>query len=243
MGIFDSLFGIGLSTEANWIDTYYGQEAEQGAQFIDGMAKEKRYIAKNTSLVRKWFENLSQYIKSMDCHHHLVSIQFALLDQGNEFWSSDEFDIVLNNAYTNQLRSDLLNKHLEHQVIGVADGMLAWSRFMDHPTKPVLVGEWGGSHMGNHLTCLETELHTGIWAMSMTNLSGVTGFWWANEMDQGELYEHFGSLNAFWHGYDRRNCNLKTQEATILIPCLSLKIIPFAEKLDATSNSPWTCLL
>lgn len=217
-GYSKALFGISLCTEVSWIDPYYGFEARPGAFIKDGMAQEKSRIPRQRELIEEWFREMVRFVKETDVHQHPVSIQFARLEDGIEAWQNPEFEIVLNNVYRTAMSSSHLSERVDHAIAGMADGSLAWSRYADCPAKPRLIAEWGGHHMANVLSSLDAELHTGIWGMSMTDLSGVTGFWWANEIDRGDLYRRFAPIHRFWKDYDRRGKKLLCDEGTVVLP-------------------------
>ena len=216
-GYSKALFGISLCTEVTWIDPYHGYEALPGAFIRDGMAQNRSRLPKKRGLVEDWFRKMARFVKETDIHQHPVSIQFASLEDGIEAWHTPEFEIVLNNLYRPVLKSPHLTEHVDRPIAGMADGGLAWSRYADYD-KPKLIAEWGGHHMANVLSALDADLHTGAWAMSMTDLSGVAGFWWSNEVDRANLYHRFTPIHRFWKGYDRRGKNLSCGEGNVVLP-------------------------
>lgn len=216
-----ALFGLCLCTEVSWIDPFFGYKAEEGAFIKDGMAEKLIAIEPQVDLVHEWFRQVARHVKETDIHGHPISIQLAQMKDGAVTWTIPEFEIVLNNAYRAHLASEHLRVHVELPMEGMADGALAWSRFAEHGGKPKLVAEWGGSHMANVMSALEAELQTGAWAMSMTDLAGVTGFWWSNEVDQEDLYKHFAAVARFWDSYDRRARHLVSSEAVVSIPIVN----------------------
>jgi hypothetical protein len=228
------LLGISLCTETNWVDPYLGFQANPGGFEVEGMTEPRFAIPKNSARVREWFQTLAQRVKKMDIHKHILTLQFAILTEGKEFWDEPEFEFAFNNAYTNQFWAPELDEELGRPVDGVADGMLAWSRYVSAEGKPTLIGEWGGHFFANNKSTLETQLHVGSWAVSMTELGGLSGFWWTNRLHQSNMYHHFSALRNFWGDYDRRNKNLRSIELPVLLE------FQFAgeEKLEAFSKHP-----
>lgn len=210
-GYSTALMGLGLCTEVGWVDPYHGFQSEPSATRIDGVTRDRQPIPRDQELVVSWFRSMADFVRASDVHGHMVTIQFAKLEDGNEAWEQPEFDIVLNNAYRGQLTSGLVNDSNSTVPQGVVDGFLAWERTIGHNLKPRLVAEWGGHHQHNVRSCLETELRLGIWALSMSELSGITGFWWADAIDQSNLYHLFGAVHRFWGTYDRRGKELRSQ--------------------------------
>lgn len=216
-GYSTALMGIGLCTETGWLDPYHGFQADIDAPVVGGAAREQKRINQRRELVVDWYRSISRYVRSMDIHEHIVTLQFAKLDDGNEAWEYPEFEIVLNNAYAGQLTSHWLAKYLEQPIEGTADGFLAWSRHLGRKDKPSLVAEWGGHHLHNASSCLKTELRTGAWAISMSDISGISGFWWYTEVDRFNLYPQFSAVQKFWDGYDRREKSLHSELVDVLI--------------------------
>lgn len=216
-GYSTSLMGLCLCTEANWIDTYRGMQASANSEFRDGSAVTMEQCVRRSQTVVDWFKSLSRYVKRNDIHNHLVTIQFALIGSGSEAWPNTEFEIVMNNGYTKDLVSKELSEKLGHKVRGVADGFLAWEHTLRRTDKPLLMAEWGGSYLANYRQNLETELHTGVWAMSMTEMAGISGFWWAQEIENGDLYNHFTGVSRFWTNYDRRKKGLRSSELSVWV--------------------------
>lgn len=206
-----SLFGITLCSEIDWIDPFYGEEAPDDSTVADGVAQDKRPIQKDRSGVEAWFARLAQYVRNTDCHGHLVTVQRSHLEDSQRLWANPEFDVIFPNSYRTQLESSLVTKQLDRPACGIADGCIGLTRHFQDQKKPVLIAEWGGHHLQNPPAVLGADLHTGIWAMSMSELSGVTGFWWWIDLDHANLYGNFRALSAFWNGVDRRNKGLTSR--------------------------------
>lgn len=205
------LFAIVLCTELNWIDPYNGLEAKPGVFFVEGAATETTRIHKEHNLIARYFASLSDYVSQIDVHDHLVTVQFALLSTGNEFWSDDRFDIMLNNFYTPQFRAPQVSAQLGREAEGVVDGLWAYAKhFSALGNQPLLVAEWGGHHVNNSRPELATQHHAGIWASALSGLSGVTGFWWWSAVNELNLYPQYAALDRFLAGHDRRGKNLES---------------------------------
>lgn len=210
-GYSRALAGIVLCTEVDWVDPYNGQFASETAERSNGNAVNTVRFKPRQQAVQDWFRGLSNYVKDVDIHDHLVSVQFAKLNNGNEFWVHPEFEIVLNNCYDDEISSGEVAAQVGHRTDGLIEGIYGWSRhFSSEFKKPRMIGEWGGSAFLNARSGLETALHVGIWTQAVSDLSGVTGYWWVHEIEQSHLYPHFEALSRFLAGLDRRGQRLRS---------------------------------
>lgn len=71
------------------------------------------------------------------------------------------------------------------------------------PTKPVLIGEFGlatpkwglSEHMKQDNEAV--HFHNSLWASAFTGTSGTTMFWWWDQLDRQDAYDHYRPLAAF----------------------------------------------
>ncbi|MFO7870802.1 MAG: DUF5060 domain-containing protein [Kiritimatiellia bacterium] len=76
--------------------------------------------------------------------------------------------------------------------------------------KPVLVTEFGGSHMAGGLRHLKDALHAALWSSTCISLGGAPMFWWWQLVDEENLYAEFKPVTRFMKGEDRRNPEMRT---------------------------------
>lgn len=75
--------------------------------------------------------------------------------------------------------------------------------------KPVLVTEFGGSHMAASTAHLRQDLRVGLWTSTATALAGTPLFWWWQVIEEQNLYPLFSSLSRYMDGEDRRDPELQ----------------------------------
>ena len=221
-GYSPALFGISISTETDWADLYNGHQCDRTEEVIDGRSYPNHHIPKDIRTVNAWLRRISDYIREVDIHDHLVTTQFSMPDSGHDLWKMPEFDVALNNCYLSAF--PVFYKYAESSG-GAAEALFGWTRLHDVGKKPKLLAEWGGSHMQNTSERLATDLHAGLWSIAMTDCGGTTGYWWWNEIDDANLYGDFNALHRFLSGYDRRGKHLKSRQGRV------------AKKLDLAGNA------
>lgn len=216
-GYSPALMGLVLCSEIEWIDPYLGRQAAARAQTRFGAAIHTQSIPADPVMVEDWLARLAEFVKQSDIHGLPVTVHRNRMERDESTWSRPQFDLVLSNAYDSQLQSSSITNALGRPANGIADGIVGWSRhFSMQSSKPRLVAEWGGHHIRNSPNTLAAQLHVGIWSMAMTDLSGVMGFWWWNEIDQTDMYHHFAALARFLQGRDLRQREFRCEEARVL---------------------------
>lgn len=212
----------GVMTEAEWTEPYYRslkRWKEKDIPNVDWIPKPYASSAHKEPFA-DWLSKTAGYMRDLDAHPHPVSVHFSNPEHGIEVWSLPNIDIVHNNAYT-EFVSWWSSGHLKG-TDAVADVMLAFGYVYNRYSKkkPLMIGEWGGSPLKNDLTHLTAELHTGIWAMSMTRVAGVGGYWWWNLIDARSLYPNFKALASYMKGEDRRGRGYRSAYAKLTFPPL-----------------------
>ncbi|MBN2301148.1 MAG: DUF5060 domain-containing protein [Lentisphaerae bacterium] len=215
----------GVMTEAEWVEPYYrslGRLTGKNIPQVDWVPFDYS-ASEHKQPFNEWLSRTADYIKSTDSHEHLVTVHFSNPEHGTEVWGGANLDIVHNNTYTEFVSWWGAGRLASSD--GVADVMLAFSDIYDRYSKdkPLMVGEWGGSPLKNDQMHLVAELHTGIWAMSMTRIAGIGGYWWWNLVDAKSLYSHFSALANFLNGEDRRGKHYKSAYAKIEFPLSATK--------------------
>jgi hypothetical protein len=97
-------------------------------------------------------------------------------------------------------------------------------------SKPVLITEFGGSHMAAGLKHLSETLHAALWASVGIPLGGAPMFWWWGLIEEENLYPKFAALAAFMKGEDprgpqRRMCQPELRVNGEPAPGVSLKCL------------------
>lgn len=218
-GYSPALFGISLSTETDWFEPYDGRRCDHAEEVVGGISQPNYPVKKEPKVVNNWLQQMLQFMRQTDIHHHIMTTQFSKVENGHDCWKLPEFDFALNNCYEGVFEQ--MWSHVDSPG-GTVEALLGWSRLHDVKNKPKLLAEWGGSHMQNSHSRLAAELHVGTWALALTDCAGSTGYWWWNEIDHANLYSHYLALHKFLDGYDRRGKNLKSLQCDVLTKISSL---------------------
>ncbi len=200
-GYSTAIAWYGILTEAEWTEAY-GAGGKTRNTFLD------------------WIAATGGYIRDTDAQPHLVSAHFSNPGNGLDMWRRDNVDVVHNNAYTFFTEFWERDQFAESQ--GVADVIYVFGKVYEPYSreKPLMIGEWGGDANGNRKQQLVAELHTGLWAMTMTRTAGIGGYWWWNLVDADNLYDRFKSIAVFMKGEDRRGKNYKSERAKLTYPSI-----------------------
>ncbi len=207
----------GVITECEWVEAYYRGTTKKPYQKknLENMPQ-PFHTTEHMHKVIDWNEEVAEYLRRADAHPHMVSTHFSVPTHGTEVWARDYIDIVHNNAYTT------FTKFWERENFtaseGVADIIHVFADIYRRTycnRQPLIIGEWGGSPIGNTEQQLQVELHTGNWAMLMTETAGVTGFWWWNLVDAHELYNEHEAIARYMEGEDHRGKDLKQARAKL----------------------------
>ncbi len=162
-------------------------------QFTDGWSR-------NRSSVIAWHQEMADYIRSMDCHRHLITTSSS--ESGFEpIWNHPTIDLVQVHHYGTPVIGPFKTTTLE----------LAQTY-----QKPVIFGEYGagsvnGMNSETNVSSLpepyKTQmieglvLHNGIWSAFMAK-GGAHLWWWDSYIEAYGMYEVFGPLAIFAEGED-----------------------------------------
>ena len=169
-----------------------------------------------------WLVATAEYLKTTDAHRHLTTAQFSIPAFGLELWHRPGLDIVHNNAYLHLVKRWQAERFERHA--GIADMLHVFGEtYRELYARPILVGEWGGHPKRNESEALLAELHVGLWAAAMTDLSGSTGFWWWNLVDAEDAWGHFAALARFVEGEDRRGIDFVSSRGSVHFPASEIE--------------------
>ncbi len=219
-GSSSSIAIMGLCTETDWLEAWLGRRCllKRRPESIDGNASAPETVPTNRPSVVDWLTRSTQYLHQTDAHPHIVTTQFALGHSWNDVAHLTSMESILCNGYTWKLAGNEWSKPYIRSSPGVIDGMYAFDQHFGNlaPEKPRLVAEWGGSPFRNSDNLLATEMHAGLWAMCMTNISGATGFWWWHMLENEHVLGEFQSIRRFVDGFDRRGRHMRSTRAVLL---------------------------
>lgn len=197
----------GLMTEAEWCQPY-DRRSMRGRDHRAFRQQQERFI--------DWLDNSLEFVRTTDAHPHPASIHFSMPQNGWNVWKRPSMEVVHNNAYT--YFAQLWRKDGLSRASGVAEMMRVFASAYDrsYRNKPLIIGEWGGDPRGNKQQQLVAELHTGLWSMTMTPTSGLTGYWWWHLIDDMDLYGDFAAVANFMKDEDRRGKRYETATAVFI---------------------------
>lgn len=195
----------GVLTEAEWTEPYSRKWHYIGRWAPRNIRTPKPWVThKYIRPLYDWISDTGGYIRGIDAHPHVVSVHFSNPKNGLGVWRRPHTDVVHNNAYTDFIPGLL---PASDRLEGVVGALHSYSKYYSRyrQNKPLIVGEWGGSHDDNSERQVTTELHVGMWTMIVTECSGACGFWWWNMVDGKNLYPYFKAVAEFMKGEDRRS--------------------------------------
>ena len=145
--------------------------------------------------VLQWHREMGAAVKAMDPYSHMVSSHVSgdYNKQHPDVMRLPEMDLCPVDAYyysTSPL-----------QIISLLEST---ANYNNPVGKPVLVTEFGGSHIAASLKHLSDSLHAALWSSVCIPLGGTPMFWWWGLVEEENLYPAFRSLADFMQGEDPR---------------------------------------
>ena len=111
----------------------------------------------------------------------------------------------------------------KQQGIDEVEAVLGRSEFLRQhaPRKPALVGEFGlatekwGLSEDMKADAELVHLHNSLWASALSGLSGTVMFWWWDQLDRMDAYDHYRPLATFLADVPFAAAGLKETSATV----------------------------
>ncbi len=154
---------------------------------------------------RKWVHEMIEALKSYDVYDHMVTNHYATdyrwidVELAKDKMESGEplFDYVVTDAY---------RKPRPGGYVVPANAMQNFynTSIGPHAPKPFWITEYGGDFDGATETCLDADVHCGLWATWMTDGAGTPLCWWFDFIDQRNLYTYYSAFSKYIAGEDRR---------------------------------------
>lgn len=150
--------------------------------------------------VHAWMSEMGDFLHQIDPNRRLRANHVAgnFQRQNADMASLEQQDFNPVNAYHSN-DSPVFTANLLRQT---ANANLRYG-------KPVMVTEFGGSHMAGAGSFLKQALRIGIWSSTATGVAGTPLFWWWQFIEEENLYPLFASLNRYMAGVDRRDPEIK----------------------------------
>ncbi len=144
----------------------------------------------DTMKIKNWHEKVVPYICKTDPFRHMVTTHYCRRETDPLIWSLPQIEMITGNSYSAEMVSSLEEFFAKRKPF----------------EKPLMVNEYG---VGKNRELLENNLHAGIWASSVTPMTGTALFWWWPFIDHYDLYFHYRALSEFWKGEERRRKGLQ----------------------------------
>jgi hypothetical protein len=139
----------------------------------------------DTLKVKKWHEKVVPYLSKIDPYGHLITTHYCRRETDPLIWALPQIEMIVGNSYSTEMVSSIEQFFIKRKPF----------------EKPLMVNEYG---VGKDRKLLENNLHAGIWASSMTPMTGTALFWWWPFIDYYDIYFHYRALSEFWRVEDRR---------------------------------------
>lgn len=159
-------------------------------------SKPQSFKAQHQPEVVEWHRAIGREVKELDPYDHLITTHVSG-DYGKQnpaISSLPGIDFCAVDAY-----------HGSPDPLQIVDLLRRTAAHNARFRKPVLVTEFGGSHMAQELHHLENTLHAALWASACTGVGGTPLFWWWQLVEEENLYPKYGAVSRFMAGEDRRN--------------------------------------
>lgn len=162
---------------------------------------EVNLVAEGNQLYRSgemisWHRRAAREIRSMDQAGHLIGTHICGDSSGVLNFRALGMDVpelthVACNAYrgANVHIMDQLRKHAKD----LADA-----------GKPLMIMEYGGTHMGSQDQIVRADIHGGLWGALFTSQAGTPCLWWHDFIHIKQMYPHFQAFARFLKNVDLR---------------------------------------
>ena len=163
----------------------------------------------NRSDVVAWHATMGRAIKALDPNDHMISTHYHgdYRVQSKAIIALPEMDLCPVDGY-----------HGQADPLYIVELMRRTAVHNNPLNKPVLITEFGGSHVAQGLKHLEDTLHAAVWASMCVPLGGTPLFWWWGLIEEENLYPRYAALARYMQGEDLRDPKLKMFNARLTGP-------------------------
>lgn len=165
-GDFDSIMTYELFNEVDWTDNY------------------------NQIDVKRWHQEMGEYINSIDCYDRLISTSFKYFTGIDATQSLDVIDFVNVHTYSYQSYSGVTEKAYSELT-----------SLINKFNKPVMFEEWGvNASSGPDTYNVDpdgTMLYQAMWGAMMSSYSTAMPWWWDTYIQKYNLYYLYQGLAQF----------------------------------------------
>lgn len=165
-----------------------------------------RWVFHTTPSVIEWHKEMSKAIKAMDVYKHIISTHVSkdYTKMTRTLGTIPTIDVCGVDAYYDGT-----------DAMALVQLMRKTAMFASEINKPVLITEFGGSHMGHNFQHLKSSLHVGLWASAGIPMAGVPLFWWWQLIEETNLYPMYSAFKNFIQDENRSNMSYNSPRLII----------------------------
>ncbi|TVR15101.1 MAG: hypothetical protein EA401_03345 [Planctomycetota bacterium] len=153
--------------------------------------------------LRDWHEEASRHLAAIDTYGHPITTHWSgdYRTPDRVIVQQEGIDYVCINAYLRRRRDD---RNLPHHLwLSTQDPR--GNRGLGQFGKPILVTEYGGSHMAASREQLLRDHSIGPWVALVAGHAGSPMFWWFEWIDQHDLWRPYQAVQQFLDQEDLRD--------------------------------------
>lgn len=165
---------------------------------VANMADGEELTEKTQGEMRQWHIQMAEYIRSIDPYHHPISTSLGsgknLSTLKNTF---DDMDFVQDHNYQN-IQKAASREQFTHVLYLATE-----KAHKSYPHKPFFMGEFGFGQGGSKPSYdvkdpKGIDLHNSLWASAFSGSMGPASFWYWENLDKNNWYNHFKPLLVFF---------------------------------------------
>lgn len=171
--------------------------------------------------VAAWHREMSAFVKETDPFDHLVSTHVCgdYTHMNPDLLTLPDIDVIAGDAY-----------HGSGDPLHIVALLTGTAQFANPFYKPVLITEFGGSHLGHSVAHLRQGLHAALWSSGVLPLGGTPMFWWWQVVEEEDFYPLYAAFSRFMQNEDRRDPSLLMGQAVLLaddVPLPNMRCLTF----------------
>ncbi|MDA0323372.1 MAG: DUF5060 domain-containing protein [Verrucomicrobia bacterium] len=174
---------------------------------LTGVQSIAKHANQNRPEVVDWHREVSSAVKKLDPYDHMITTHVSgdYSRQNKTLIEMPGIDLSAVDAY-----------YMAKNPLQIVTLLMKTAEFNNPLGKPVLVTEFGGSHMAESLEHLDVSLHAGLWASTAIPVAGTPLFWWWLTIDEEHFYPKYLAVQNFMKDEDRRDPEMILKTAQVL---------------------------
>ena len=180
------------------------------------LSSEINLTAGSRGALRTWHEQASAHLASIDDYAHPITTHWSgdYRTPDHAIVQQDGIHYVCINAYQRRRSNRRSGRSVAHHLwLSTQDPNR--DRGLGNYGKPVLVTEYGGSHLAGSRQQLLTDHRSGPWAALVAGHGGSPMFWWFEWIDQYDLWRPYQAIAHFIAGEDLRDTRARSARLSV----------------------------